>query len=189
MPRKGRQLEGWGEEMIRGTPTKNSGATHEDADMKVDGVGGRLYEFKSSEGTGGISIRRDHAITLLQRGMKLSRDPVFIFQNKHKKVFALMPFPVLDKRMKEFDAHQYQPDYVLAIKHAFQTLPIINAKGNNIRIKEDELELAMEHVGMMGYRTKNTITWIVMEATAWLKFAGDEKRIENDQPANRAPTS
>jgi len=181
MPRKGQQLEDWGEEVIDGTPTVNSGAKYEDADMKVGGVGGRLYEFKSSAGTGGISIRRDHVRLLLERAIKLTRDPVFIFRNNKNMTIALVPFVIFNKRMKQFDEHGYYPENVQALQHAFQTLPQIQSKGDNIRIPEKDLKDAMELNGVMIYRQKNGIPWVVMEAMTWLEFIGDKKEVTEER--------
>lgn len=181
MPRKGQHLEDWAEEVINGTPTNNSGATNEDADMKVGGVGGRLYEFKSSETTGGLSINRVAVLTLLQRAVKLNRDPVFIYRNKHGVNLAVVPYVVFDKRMRQFTDHNYAPEAVKFLQQAFQTLPIINAKGNNIRIKEEELTKVMEINGVMAFKNKTRIPWIILPAEIWLEFIGDNKPSLEDE--------
>jgi len=175
----GEQLERWAREVMRGDPTVNSGATYEDADMKVDGVGGRVYEFKSSKVNDGLSLRRDHVMVLLQRGIKLNRQPVFIYQNKSGFKLAVVPLKVLSETIGKWDEHHYTSEEVNAVKHAYSTAPRINAKGNNIRISEEDLKTAMALNGLMIYQTKNTVAWVIMEAMPWLKIAGDLKRKNN----------
>jgi len=178
MSRKGQQLEDWAAENIKGTPTVNSGATFEDADMKVGGVGGRLYEFKSSEDNMGLSINRVAARTLLQRAIKLNREPVFIYQNAAHKRFALMPLKILQAALGKWKAVEYYPTPVQAVMQAMQQAPLIQSKGDNIRIKDWELKGAMEHNGFLLFQTKNTIVWAVLEADAWLDVGDDKKNPE-----------
>lgn len=178
MPRKGEQLERWARENIRGVSTKNSGATYEDADMKVDGVGGRLYEFKSSETTAGISINRVDVRTLLERAIKLNREPVFIFQNSKHERYALTPMKILHAAIDRWDAVGFNPQSVQAIKIAMSTAPMIDAKGNNIRIKDWELTGAIDKNGFLIYRTKNSIPWAIIEVDTWLSIVGDKKKEE-----------
>ena len=176
MPRKGEQLERWARENMRGVPTLNSGATYEDADMKVDGVGGRVYEFKSSETTSGISINRAAARTLLERAIKLSRDPAFIFQSSKHERFAVTPLRTLQSAISKWDSVGFNPLEVQAIKFAMSTAVMINAKGNNIRIKGEELDHLIDVNGFFLYKMKNGIVWAILEADVWLKIVGDRKK-------------
>lgn len=177
MPRKGEQLEEWAREHIRGDSTVNSGATFNDADMKVDGVGGRLYEFKSSEEYDGLSLRRDHIHILLQRAIKLNRDPVFIVQNSLHDRYAVIPLRVLAAAIGKWDAIGFNPEEVLAVRHAFQGCPVIESKGDNIRIKPDVLKNSINKHGVVFYKTKNGISWVILEANTWLTIAGDKKHV------------
>ena len=175
MPRKGIQLERWAEENMRGDPTVNSGATFEDADMKVDGVGGRVYEFKSSEENHGLSIDRVAILRLLQRAIKLNRQPVFIYQNADHLRFAMTPLKIVASAVGRWDDVNYQSETVMAVKHAFSHCPSIKAKGNNVRVSAESLASGIAHNGLMMYVTKNGIQWVIMEADAWLEIAGDRK--------------
>ena len=176
MPRKGEQLERWAREHIRGEATVNSGAVHEDADMKVDGVGGRVYEFKSSVTTKGLSINRMAIMTLLQRSLKLNREPVFVYQNANGDKFAAVPLKVLSNAVEKWDAHGFMPDEISAVKHAISMAPMIKSKGNNMRIPERDLKDAIENAGVLMFQTKNTIMWVILEVNTWLVIAGDKAR-------------
>ena len=176
--RSGDQLEQWGIENIKGTLTSNSGAVHEDADMLVDNgiTGRRIYEMKSSIVNKGITINRVHALMLLQRAVKLGREPVFIYKNATGRIVAITPLRIVENK---FDYQYNKTDKMRKLSFTLQNIPRRVLKGNNIRASEEELELVMElDLNCMIVETKNGIPWVIMDAITWLELSNDKRAVE-----------
>jgi len=177
--RSGDQLEQWGVENIRGTLTSNSGAVHEDADMLVDNdlTGRRVYEMKSSVVNKGITINRVPALMLLQRGVKLGREPVFIYKNAKGIIVAITPLRIVENK---FGYQINQTEEMRKLHFTLQHIPRRILKGNNIRVNEEELQLVMElDLNCMIVQTKNDIPWVIMDAMTWLELSGDKRAVKN----------
>lgn len=170
--RKGDQLEQWGLEHIDGRPTNNSGAVNEDGDLLVDNhtTGKRVYEMKSSVVNHGVTINKVHARQLLQRAVKLSREPVFIYKNADGRIVAITPLRVVENK---WGYPHTRTEELKRMRGALQSMPlVVQRKGHNIRLTDKQLRLVMDTVGVCVVETKS-IPWVVMDVQLWLELSMD----------------
>ena len=173
--RLGDQLEKWGEEHIRGTLTVNSGALHEDGDMHVDNAttGKRIYEMKSSVVNNGVTINRVHARMLLQRAVKLGREPVFIYKNAKGRIVAITPLRIVENKFAYLHNQTIEMKKLQAV---LRQIPRSVLKGDNIRVNEKELDLVMDlDLNCLIVQTRCGIPWVVIDAMTWLELSGDKR--------------
>ena len=164
--RKGEAAEQWVTQNTNLTPTKDSGSVHEDGDFRSGGVGGRLYEVKSSVKHKKIHIAGKDVKKILQRARKLSQFPVFLYQNCDEDWYAVVSWDAFKDVL-----YEQMPSKVSQALLASRAAGIVKKPTEVINITPTDLD-GLDIQKFLRFENK-TGRWIVMSADVWLFMSGD----------------